>query len=159
MWRFDDVTTEPTLTVDQVIDIWATALESGLYEQITDTLEGNKYDEITNTTKPAHCCLGVICEVLRGKAVWYEEFMIKHRHMAEALPKAIRDQVRMKTSTGAFEYDSLSEELRLEIETHACVIPTDNGFTYLANLNDYGVPFPVIAKVIRAKPKGLFHAD
>lgn len=153
------MTTEPTLTVDQVIDIWATALESGLYEQITDTLEGNKYDEITNTTKPAHCCLGVICEVLRGKGVWYEEFMVEQRQITNTLPKDIQDQVHMKTSTGAFEYASLSEELRLEIETHACVIPTDKGLTNLVNLNDYGVPFPVIAKVVRAKPKGLFHAD
>ena len=153
------MTNEPTLTVDQVIDIWATALESGLFEQTTDVLEGNKYNKITNTTKPAHCCLGVICEVLRGKGVWYEEFMVEHRQMTNELPKDIQDQVRMKTSTGAFEYDSISDELRLEIETHAGVIDTHNGHTCLAKLNDDGVPFSVIAKVIRAKPEGLFNAD
>jgi hypothetical protein len=29
----------------------------------------------------------------------------------------------------------------------------------LAELNDHGVPFPLIAKVIRARPKGLFRED
>jgi hypothetical protein len=130
-----------TLTVES----WIEALESGKYGQATGHLRDDD----------GFCCLGVACDLADPKG-WepHTEFSFTHHDSASFLPDDVRLSVGLGHESGSFDFESLPRELRREICNY-----TQYGASALSTLNDRGVPFPLIAKVIRARPKGLFREE
>jgi hypothetical protein len=131
-----------TLTVET----WCEALESGKHKQAKERLRRGD----------AFCCLGLACHI-SGAGKWDkgEEYHIAGETAAsEFLPDALERSLGLATDSGWFAFDSLPPELQAEI--CRCAPPCRSS---LIGLNDAGVPFPLIAKVIRARPKGLFRED
>lgn len=132
-----------TLTVET----WCEALESGKYEQ------GRKKLRVEDR----FCCLGVACD-LSGIVTWDGG---KYLTSEEVLPTEVSNTLGLAgpDGNGSFEFSELPIALQAEVRSvHRNFDPNEPPQT-LANLNDNGVPFPLIAKVIRARPKGLFRED
>jgi hypothetical protein len=131
-----------TLTVET----WCEALESGKYEQTQESLRRGD----------AFCCLGVACD-LSAVGQWDELAYNVGPDLSDSysgmLPRAVRDLLSMKTQIGQFRFCDLPAELQEEL---LLFNPNRYNDTCLSDLNDAGCPFPLIAKVIRARPKGLF---
>jgi hypothetical protein len=135
-----------TLTVET----WCGALESGKYQQGRGKLRDDD----------AHCCLGVACD-LSGEGEWEDSvYRITERcGSSTTLPGPLRDLLSLASTDGRFIFDDLPMELQVEIYAVITIPEGDGPPDSLVDLNDYGVAFPLIAKVIRARPKGLFRED
>lgn len=133
------------------VETWCEALESGKYKQGTDCLRssGDRF-----------CCLGVACDV-SGLGMWADGIYIADRANSAFLPFRVQIALGLTSNDGAFEFGTLPNELRDEIarETRYTPPPLPMGVATLSGLNDSGVSFLLIAKVIRARPKGLFRED
>jgi hypothetical protein len=129
-----------TLTVES----WCEALESGKYKQTTHSLrKGDGF-----------CCLGVACD-LSGAGEWDGDcFFVADLPEEEVLPEEIKEQLGFSTDMGHFDFNDLPFSLRHELAPYRSTVAD-----CLALLNDGGACFPLIAKVIRARPKGLFRDD
>lgn len=57
---------------------------------------------------------------------------------------------------GTFSLGSLPQAIRDQLKRFGYL---GDAFASLVGMNDRGVPFPLIAKVISARPKGLFRTD
>jgi hypothetical protein len=134
------------------VESWIEALESGKYEKGTGALRAND---------GCFCCLGVACDV-SGMGRWEQVewgcsvYAIGRERDDAELPNQLRDHLGLETADGAFDVNGLSPDLKSEIEAAGCEFETKPVDVSLLGLNDAGVPFPLIAKVIRARPKGLF---
>jgi len=109
---------------------WVKALRSGDYKQGTGVLR---------SSDNRFCCLGVLCEVLREELnLEVTKIPSDYNHAYEyegsqiALPRKVRDYVRMRSSDG--DYDDRNS---------------------LAKLNDKGMSFSDLADVIEANMKVL----
>jgi hypothetical protein len=137
-----------TLTVES----WCEALESGKFEQGRTRLrDGDRF-----------CCLGVACDMsAAGEWLFDGSRMPGHHYKVVGrtaphtsfLPAKVQGALDLVSKAGAFNFASLSAELKNEIRS---VTGDEASIDSLIDLNDAGVPFPLIAKVIRARPKGLF---
>ncbi len=124
---------------------WATALESGNYPQALGALK----------TDTGFCCLGVLCDV-SGEGTWCGEaegfsnfhyvLNSKKASSSEILPKGLLagygaqwSNVSIRIHTGLKEAGIWDPSL----DKWLMSMPT------LTDLNDSGVPFAVIAKLIR----------
>lgn len=102
---------------------WADALESGEYKQGKGKLfDGQSY-----------CCLGVAC-VLAGRKfeeseVWNGVWVVENTLSESYLPEDVKIEIEMKHGTGSIFYNGRN--------------------TTLADLNDNGLTFTEIAKIIR----------
>lgn len=134
-----------TITVES----WCEALESGKYLQGTQQLRmGNHF-----------CCLGVACD-LSGIGEWGSKgnfYYVGGEPARRFLPPELEVVLGLDNEQGMFLGDNLPAELQHELKL-AGYRPHGN-FVSLVGMNDSGVPFPLIAKVIRARPKGLFRED
>lgn len=135
------------------VESWIEALESGKHQQAKGHLRRGD----------AFCCLGVACQV-SGAGEWVVDDgdADDYGYRTEAgtrnynfLPSVLQLDLGVTTTNGLFEFGSLPGELRDEINA----ICGEYNIGSLVDLNDAGVPFPLIAKVIRARPKGLFRED
>ena len=139
-----------TLTVET----WCEALESGKYKQADGQLRAGD----------AFCCLGVACD-LSGTGDWEGDAYHTVTYGLDdfTLPFPVREMLALATSTGDFEFSTLPSDLQTSIaqiaEANGRSGEIDGPPSDLAGLNDYSVPFPLIAKVIRARPKGLFREE
>jgi hypothetical protein len=144
-----------TLTVES----WIEALESGKYQQGTGQLRNGD----------CFCCLGVACDLSdagQWKHVGYvgsdsqtNHYLAAGKYHDSLPPCAVVKLVGLNTDQGDFEPESLPSDLAKELAA-VCKIQGVNEIPgCLTELNDDGVPFPLIAKVIRARPKGLFRDD
>jgi hypothetical protein len=134
--------------VTLTVETWCEALESGKYKQAARRLRRND----------AYCCLGVACN-LSGAGKWIgEAFSTASGSAIKFMPEEPQSELGLTTHKGTFLVSGLPEELRAEI---ADCLGRDLVYdeTSLVGLNDDGVPFSLIAKVIRARPKGLFRED
>lgn len=131
---------------------WIEALTSGEYAQAKGQLRQRRGD----VTAPAYCCLGVACD-LHDPDKWHRLSDI-YEWQANVPPEPVCKAFGLKDATGTFRIQSLPPELALELRAHgaAKLFDTHIGFLSLTELNDAGVPFAVIAKVIAARPEGLF---
>lgn len=129
-----------TLTVES----WCEALESGKYEKAAGELRDGGSNKF--------CCLGVACD-LSGIGRWTPtgNYDADGQSCGVDLPFVVEDLLGLKTEDGQFDLGNLSSDLRAEL---APFIHT--GRISLASINDEGAPFLLIAKVIRARPTGLF---
>lgn len=128
------------------IDAWATALEGNRFKQGQNAL--HQVTKLHNGhRKEEFCCLGV------GLVVATELGMIKPE-LGEvdfsSLCKGESESVYYNGSSGVLP-NALRPSLGLR---------TNNGSIYgsdtLVDLNDSGLSFKKIAKIIRSKPEGLF---
>lgn len=110
------------------IDRWATALESGCYDQTRDALRDHE----------GFCCLGVACDIF-DVGLWEKSYKDDYLYMDKtgSLPGKVGSwygiNPNKKSST-----------------THAVVrVPGLEGFYYLSDLNDMGCTFTLIALLIR----------
>lgn len=149
------------------VEDWIADLRSGKYKQWKGMLE----------CSAGYCCLGVLAANLEVEGVVrqvnddcvaYYEHELDHNSgvvlSSEVLPQQMATAVGLRSLLGAFYIrrldpevyarvlDSLDEH-RLGDVKHA--YDTDSTIS-LAALNDYGVPFEVIADVIEARPERLF---
>jgi hypothetical protein len=139
-------------------EAWLADLENSKTRQVNATLVAT-IPGMKRTTY-GYSCLGVAMKCLGYKRVGAQEsafgFAFKcgdHTETTELSLEA-RDKLGLESCSGAFDADSLPKKLRteLEIKHRFCA----SGKTSLVTLNDENVPFKMIAKVIRARPKGLF---
>jgi len=132
------------------LEALATALESGTYQQASGALR--KGD--------CFCCLGVACHVMDADA--WERPHSTFDTDAWRFPNPVNWHPQRTTTTelpekaqafyglnsvGSFVFERLPQQLReqLAFESRVPEMPTT-----LMGLNDAGVPFSTIAKVIRA---------
>lgn len=131
---------------------WIEALESGKYAQAYGRLRRGQ----------SFCCLGVYCD-LSGLGKWDGDgYFVPDACTTNNgdLPSAARAQLGFVSNDGTFEFRSLPAELQEEICAKINIrFDVDGRTTSLAGLNDCGLTFRDIAKVIRARPKGLFREE
>ena len=127
---------------------WIKALRSNKYEQGYKCLSRNNQ----------YCCLGVLCELgvqenLISK--WQNPQNITFYNGRSAyLGQEARDVFGLITQSGNF---IVTEKIRDLVREY---ISLELGeMTSLASLNDYRVPFRIIADVIECDPKGLFDRE
>lgn len=129
-------------TVDEVVNLWCEALESGRYEQ------GKKRLCYIEKNEPKYCCLGLLCEVAiqnglpLNKRIEGEEYSLyKVAYYGEndsaLLPKEVVKWAKLKNNGGDF-YDG-------------------EKYNSLYSLNDsFGKSFKEIAEIIREHKTALF---
>lgn len=107
----------------ELIEKWLEALESGEYKQGTG--------ELTDEKMKRWCCLGVVCDVARKNGVrkLSDEELINNGYLPATMSKAL----------GIDEEGGFLENIRYRGRI----------FDTLARLNDAGVRFKTIAKIIR----------
>jgi hypothetical protein len=129
-----------TLTVET----WCEALDSGRYQQGREQLRiGDRF-----------CCLGVACD-LSGVGEWSTSnfYYVGGNPSHQFLPVEIEVALGLENEEGMFLIAELPAALRQELKAFGYERQVHAS---LVGMNDAGVPFPLIAKVIRARPKGLF---
>ena len=116
---------------------WADALESGEYEQGRRALA---VSDLGPGPSVRHCCLGVLCELAIADGVALDKTpandgtpRITYANAASTLPDEVKDWAGMRTNDGT--------------------MPSSG--TVLAAHNDDGVPFYMIAKIIRDNADAL----
>lgn len=128
-----------------VLQKWAKALRSGEYQQGERSL--HKQDR---EGRDSYCCLGVLCDLALEAGVLTKD-LVKQRseagvttfHYGEEdssglLPTAVKRWAGLQTRDGSLFGPTL-------------------GVTSLAALNDAGMTFEAIARLIESKPNGLFY--
>lgn len=108
------------------IEHWLQALESGEYKQTKDKI-WNRNDE-----NPKYCCLGVACKVAEDLGVRKVEFSDVD-DWNELLPNSLASFMGMQTD-GSLENS---------------IYYRGNGYDTLTELNDAGIKFKTIARLIR----------
>lgn len=135
-------------------DTWADALESGRYPQIRSRLRSCE----------GYCVLGVGTD-LTGLGTWDLESASGHCYRIgnqwfDRLPgPLIANQLGLTTTLGRFYFSTLPSALQQEIRPLVNSPRQRNpevDLNSLSSLNDNGVPFHLLAQVIRARPSGLF---
>lgn len=92
-------------TVDEVIELWCDALESGKYKQGTGKLcdKHKKY-----------CCLGVLCEVYQENVgrlnKVFETDRYRYNETTSTLPDVVREWANLKSYGGTYLNRSLIED-------------------------------------------------
>ncbi len=114
---------------------WAKALTSELYEQ------GKTYlKQVREDSPPKYCCLGVACEVF-GKETGVEEHPY-HRFWTGAYAPVSFAESGASLGKETYLPDSMRKYLGLSKKSEYI----------LSELNDSGVSFTVIAKILRLLP-------
>lgn len=157
---------------------WIAALTSGEFKQAPGALAR------TDDAGAMHyCCLGVLCELsdiasrceYDGKVIFTAPWgwpldpgealdAVPHEQTSEVLPVGVQKQIGMQSATGNFDPWTLPGDV---LDALDAALPDWRSHVYdnvqtkraevsLATLNDHGAPFAVLAKVIEAKPHGLF---
>ena len=127
--------------------IWLEGLESGLYPQSPSALH----------TPKGYCCLGVACDLYaeeKEDVSWYalenangevECYSILHNR--EVLPGDVRRWIGLEQHNPTISLETAREVLAEDEQAYLC-----DGFRRdpsVAGLNDRGVPFPLIAEMLR----------
>ena len=129
-------------------DRWIAALRSGKYKRGAGMLRRKSQDG-----RDGFCCLGVLCDVYDPDPEWKDPgpggnaYEYGDQAMVGALPTAIQETVGMDGG-GTFRVDSLPAELKERIWN---VVPGVRCVS-LADLNDHGASFELIADIIEAVP-------
>lgn len=134
------------MTIAQRREVWASALESGEYSQGRGRLKPPE----------GFCCLGVACDLFPGEGEWRPEgpapapysyfLMPTGEKYSTFMPPEVAKMLGI-SENGEYILESLSEETFAEVYNSAKNKSRINN--NLAAINDAGVPFSVIAKVIR----------
>ena len=120
-------------------DRWVTALRSGKYKQVFHALRA-----ATENEEEGHCCLGVLCDV-------YDSTRWGEWEEVVSLPAPLQDEMGLD-SLAHFDVASLPAELQAKVTNLGW---PDSQHPSLAELNDAGAGFELIADIIEAEPKWL----
>jgi hypothetical protein len=128
--------------INQKIDpeakaIWIAALRSGHYEQGQELLRsGDNY-----------CCLGVFCEVM-GVPSYEQAGLFIYGDSESVLSDEVQDQYGFDSSEVMIQLtENNVEAIKPFMSDEQDISFLKNG-VYLTSLNDFGVPFNVIADLI-----------
>lgn len=118
-------------------------------------IQGSAFLRKQHYSEHAWCCLGVACD-LYDPTQW--DARLHFLGFASSLPQAVQDAYGFSTDTGRFEFASLPLSLATRIKDHMAATSRKHSSdpVSLAECNDWRVPFPMIAEIIRARPRGLF---
>lgn len=129
---------------------WVKALRSGQYQQGRKQLKDTDF----------FCCLGVACDI-SGKSEWKGTTYLSNKNY---MPQSVMALYGLNRKDGDYKHDSLPEDLKRRIvETvtagtaHAGI--TSNLPVSLAEVNDFGDDFELIADIIEAEPEGLLRGS
>ena len=137
-------------------DNWVAALRSGMYKQGTGVLRQKSQDG-----RDGFCCLGVLCDVYDPDPEWIDpgpgrsSYEYGDQAMVGALPYALQETFGMDGG-GRFDVDSLPAELKeriLNVDSDSARYFSGIRCVSLADLNDHGASFELIADIIEADPK------
>lgn len=130
------------------------ALECGQYVQGKDKLKTACQNDRTGCTNYAHCCLGVLTEVVIKLKPDDPEFQMMSSSLEHFLylPRSVMSAVKMHNEYGTFSIEAVPEELRSLIPEAA----RNHSELGLAVCNDKGMPFTDIVKLIRGCPQLFF---
>lgn len=142
---------------------WVRDLRSGEFKQATRKLE----------SADGLCCLGVAAKRMSAPGVTRDELpdgsvrYLVNGDEANAyettLPPPMVAALGLRTPVGVFDLEGLSAEvvaaLRSEVPLHLVTFRPDGTTVSLTRLNDDGVSFATIAKIIEENPKGLFQDE
>jgi len=120
---------------------WTAALRSGEYPQ------GKEYLR----TDEGFCCLGVLCDLaVKAGVIEYEKGPFRHYYdgVTSVLPQTVMDWAGLHEDNPAVSTDSLPEGVTWGADLDDQV---DTGLPALANMNDGGTTFSVIADIIDAQ--------
>jgi hypothetical protein len=137
---------------------WIAALESGDYEQGQGALA-----LVTDEGKRTYCCLGVLCEVLASSERVslpvsideQESRYVKYDGSSTSLPVSVQRYASLpgyptvSIPDEPWKFIKASATVRFRREQALDDHRNQTGDVSLAELNDAGVPFTVIAEVIR----------
>lgn len=135
----------------EFIEAWVAELESGNRQQTTGRLHVTTKDH-----GDSFCCLGVACDMAKDRGLVERtsdvvQGTVRYNGLYTVLPDAVMDALGFDDFEGLFDFGSLSTELKDEIYRQAGPRfwrERDSDST-LVDLNDSGVSFATIAKVIR----------
>ncbi len=138
---------------------WLKRLESGRYKQTSYLLIKK-----TERSGYSYCCLGVAMVALGRERVSVASnairsllgFVSDERYdglVDTELDRAAADALGLVSINGAFDAEDLK---RKNPKLYAKLRDDGTDTMSLVYLNDEGVSFKTLAKIIRAKPKGLF---
>jgi uncharacterized protein YjiS (DUF1127 family) len=137
--------------IKRIQNMWADALESGLYVQGKNRLKkAATTDQTGKAPTFEHCCLGVLCELYKketGKGRWK-----KHK-------LSLPDVSCYEFAAGTNPYQENHTILPIVVQEWAGLqrrnpaVVHKKRTTTLASLNDIGITFGEIAKVIRKSKK------
>lgn len=116
----------------ELIEKWLEALESGEYKQGTGVLVEGLVDT-ENNKHPKYCCLGVLCDVVVENHVLKIDMINLDERAQGALPTAVAKLAGLNTLG---EFNTL-------------VVYRGKRYSTLAQMNDGGVKFKTIARIIR----------
>jgi len=133
----------------RIREAWLEALTSGEYKQ------GKSYlHQKTKKGEDRFCCLGVLCDLaVKARVIDApeedEDRVVVYDGDAEKLPNSVLDWAKLKNSTGEPENENFVGEeawLTKGLKKES-----------LASLNDAGIKFPTIAKIIKENEDVLFY--
>lgn len=108
-------------------------------------------------TEEGYCCLGVACAISKVAQERISDCnSISFDDECFMLPESVRKWLGLATNEGTFEMNAeIAELIRPYFGGDFFIL---RGKCNLTFLNDGGVPFSVIAKIIQLEPRGLFVA-
>ena len=129
----------------EVAKKWVKALRSGKYKQGDGCLKQTNLKK----NKTYHCCLGVLCELYneqmsKSKKRKLSDTVDKHGLHSfdkdiEVLPNSVKEWAGLFGKTGKF----------------TDVVPSNNDYTSLTEMNDLGCSFKMIANTIEKEWENL----
>lgn len=134
--------------VEELVEDWAVALESGAYKQ----RKGNLCSVASDGSK-TYCCLGVLTELVKEK---YQLDIVEIINTdSDILYKWTNPETRTSSLTSAYVPKSLCEYIGLDEPSG--LFPVEGGHNeMLTIINDRGGKFSTIANIIRENKAGLF---
>ena len=146
----------------------ANNMNEQLYQEWIDALESGDYTFTSNVLRSIRdefCCLGVLCDIYdpsiwKPNKLWAYEYL----HSSSCLPSILVAELNLTSATGMFRTEDLSPELQDIVEPYT-LPPMRFYIDYnykeydcaLSEINDYHPdPFPIIARILRERPRSLF---
>ena len=127
---------------------WVEALESGDYKQGMERLR---------PSPDQYCCLGVGCNLYNPKE-WCPPFDLRgFMDHISTLPDEVAEWLGIRDQFGHFECTDEIHDLVCQENDGYFPLGVESGLgTSLVSLNDSSISFPIIARIIRMEPPGLF---
>ena len=127
---------------------WVEALESGDYKQGVSRLRPRE---------DRYCCLGVGCNLYNPKGWHYPLDVFDFMDSSSTLPDEVAEWLGLRDQFGHFECTDEIHDLVCQENDGYFPLGGESGLgTSLVSLNDGGISFLTIARIIRMEPPGLF---
>lgn len=153
-----------------LVDRWIAALEGKAIDGVKYTQGKFSLCTLDDKGRPQHCCLGVAWELVPRVKRTFEGSSFSYKLPKQEdkedtqLTKRIATKYGLASVDGSFELNDLYQKDRKLARRIAKRCGYENfdpkstspHMASLMEMNDSGVPYKTIAKVIKLRPKGLF---